>query len=213
MPWQWSCLQKQQKGDGCPQGRVAFQSSKSKAVGWQQITNLGHGGTHCATNGVHVAQRYCSLGGGGTRVTNARSSWTLPFCAVFAGEQSVNAPPELCQNACAHELQRAKLVFFSPCETIDKCLRLFGASHTWSETVHYRPLIPPRRPRREGAKGSGLARRCSVCPPHGPLLPSGCKGGLFVAWHQKKIFSPAQQVQQFRCMSSQATAWVKKQGI
>ena len=37
-------------------------------------------------------------------------------------------------------------VFFSPSETIDKCPRLFGTSDTWSETVHYCPLVPTRCP-------------------------------------------------------------------
>ena len=38
-----------------------------------------------------------------------------------------------------------------PSETIDKCSRLFGASETWSETVHYRPLVTARHPHTEGA--------------------------------------------------------------
>jgi hypothetical protein len=36
--------------------------------------------------------------------------------------------------------------FLGLSKTFDKCSRLFGA---WSETVHYRPLIPTHRPRRQ----------------------------------------------------------------
>ena len=39
--------------------------------------------------------------------------------------------------------------FFVPSETINNCLRSFGTSNTWSETVHYRPPVPTRHPHRE----------------------------------------------------------------
>jgi hypothetical protein len=47
--------------------------------------------------------------------------------------------------------------FFVLSETFDKCSRLFGTSDTWSETEHYRPLVPTQHPHREGA----LELRCA----------------------------------------------------
>ena len=51
--------------------------------------------------------------------------------------------------------------FFVLSETINKCSRLCGTWDTWSETVHYRPLVPTRRPHREGGmrllRGNSLA--------------------------------------------------------
>ena len=42
-------------------------------------------------------------------------------------------------------------MLFLSSKTIDNCSRLFGTSDTWSETVHYRPLVATRHPHREGA--------------------------------------------------------------
>jgi len=112
-----------------------------------------HLSTTVSRKGVHHALRFKTM----FRCLQYQPSMYVPSFSKRRGWRGGGHPPAL---VCTSLINGARpeslptpqqIFFFVPSETIDNCSRLFGTSDTWSETAHYRPLVPTRRPHREGA--------------------------------------------------------------